>query len=205
MGLSNRLLLTSILSLSANLLSRHLNWLLGAHRRRDTSIDHSVLQTLECRTLLDLRLLKFAKEFVLKSLQLEALLLEVIDFTGHVVSLHLDIISGLSPLILNEFILFGHALRLGLPDLLLTELSLIVVIFTHSVQVVLDLLLLSTNFLDRGHLLIDEVFVSDCELLFLFFLALALGHSLLLFLSLSILLFSPPLENDVVVLSLQVL
>ena len=120
-------------------------------------------------------------------------------------SLHLDIISGLSPLILNEFILLGHPLRLSLSDLLLTELSLIVVIFTHSVQVVLDLLLLSSNFLDSGHLLIDEVFVTDCELLFLFFLALALGHSLLFFLSLSILLFSSPLENDVVVLSLQVL
>ena len=69
----------------------------------------------------------------------------------------------------------------------------------------LDLLLLSTNFFDSGHFLIDIVFVPDADLLFLFLLSSSLGCSLRISLSLFLLFFLSPLENDIVVFSLQVL
>ena len=120
-------------------------------------------------------------------------------------SLIFKVLSGLSTLILDEFILFGHALWLSFPDLLLTELSLIVLIFTHSIKVMLDLLLLSSNFFHSSHLLIHEVFVPDVNLLFLFLLSSTLGRSLCFSLSLFLLFFLSPLEYDIVVFSLQLL
>ena len=69
----------------------------------------------------------------------------------------------------------------------------------------LDLLLLSTNFFHSSHLLIDEVFVPDVHLLFLFLLSSTLGRSLCISLSLFLLFFLSPLEYDIVVFSLQIL
>ena len=120
-------------------------------------------------------------------------------------SMVFNVLSGLSTLILDEIILFGHALWLSFPDLLLTELSLIVLIFTHSIQIMLDLLLLSTNFFHSSHLLIYEVFVPDVDLLFLFLLSSKLGRCFCISLSLFLLFFLSPLEYDIVVFSLQVL
>ena len=120
-------------------------------------------------------------------------------------SMVFNVLSGLSTLILDEIILFGHALWLSFSDLLLTELSLIVLIFTHSIQIMLDLLLLSTNFFHSSHLLIDKVFVPDVHLLFLFLLSSTLGRSLCISLSLFLLFFLSPLEYNIVVFSLQLL
>ena len=120
-------------------------------------------------------------------------------------SMVFNVLSGLSTLILNEFILFGHTLWLSFSNLLLTELSLIVLIFTHSIQIMLDLLLLSTNFFHSSHLLIYEVFVPDVDLLFLFLLSSKLGRSFCFSLSLFLLFFLSPLEYNIVVFSLQLL
>ena len=69
----------------------------------------------------------------------------------------------------------------------------------------LDLLLLSTNFFHSSHLLIDEVFVPDVDLLFFLLLSSTLGRSLCISLSLFLLFFLSPLEYNIVVFSLQLL
>ena len=105
-------------------------------------------------------------------------------------------------LLLNEFVLLGQTLCLLLPDLLLAVLSLIVALFTHSIEVVLHLLFLSANLFDRGHLLIPEIFVSEVKLLLFSFPAPAGRLTISLILRLTSLLFTTALHHLVIVLAL---
>ena len=186
-------------------LRRALNRLFRTHRWRNASIDHSIFETLESCALLHLRLLKFAKQFVFHSFELHALLLELTNLISHLSSLHIHVVSGLGSLLLDEVVLLLQTLRLGFTDLLLAVLGIIVVVFTHSIQVMFNLFLLSSHFLNSCQLLVPEVFVSEMHLLFL--LHLTLLHSLLLsfYTSLALLLFSLFHENAIVILILKIL
>ena len=157
---------------------RSRNRLFCAHGWWDTSIDHGVLEPLECCTFLDLGFLKFAKQLVLHSLELHALLLELRDLVRHFLSLHVYIMPGVCSLLLDEIVLLLKSLRFGFSYLLLAELSVIEVVLAHSIQVMFNLLLLSSHFLDGCQLLVSEVFVSEVDLLFL--LRLSLLHGFLL-------------------------
>lgn len=147
--------------------ARSLNRLLSAHRRRDASIDHRILEALERCTLLDLRLLQFAEQFVLEPLQLHALLLVRSDLIRHLLRFHVNFGPRHSSLLLNEVVLLLETLRLGFADLLLAELSIIEILLAHAVQVVFHLFLLAADLLDRGQLLVSEVFVAEKNLLLL--------------------------------------
>lgn len=85
--------------------------------------------------------------------------------------------ARVGPLLLDEVVLLLQAHRFGLADLLLAELRLIIVLFSHSVQIVLNLVLLPADFLDGCQLLVPKVFVAVEHLLF--FLRLSLGHGFL--------------------------
>lgn len=124
---------------------------------------------MECCTFLDLRFLQFAKKLVLHPLELHALLLKLTDLISHFVSFHINFNSRILTLLLDEIVLLLQTLGLGLADLLLAELSIIVVLFAHSVQVVFNLFLLSPDFFNRCKFLVSEIFVSE-EYLLLFFL-----------------------------------
>ena len=189
--------------------SRHLlgtlHGLLSTHRRRDASVDHGVLKTLERRTLLDLSLLELAKEFIFEAFELHALLLVIGDLFLHVVGLLVDFLPRHGALHLNEVVLLGQAVGFLLANLLLAELGLVEVLFAHAVQVVLHLLFLSAHLLHSGHLLVSEVSVSEVDLLSFFLPAFASNFSVLLLLQLALLLLSLLLQDLIVVLILQIL
>ncbi len=150
-------------------------------------------------------LLQFAEQFVFKSLQVHALLLVVAYFFGHFLRLHVHILSRILTLLLNEIVLFCKTILLLLPNLLLAELCLIVILLAHAVQVMFHLFFLPSHFFNCCHLLISEVSVAEQDLLLLFFLSLASVLSILFFLLLPGLLLAPPNQNFVVVLILQIL
>ena len=152
-----------------------------------------------------LRLLQFTQKLVLKTLELHALLLVFTDLICHLCRHSVDLVSGNISLLLNEFVLLSQTVCLLLPDLLLAVLSLIVALLTHSVEVVLHLLFLSTNLFDRGHLLIPEIFVAEVKLLLFSFPAPAGRFTISLILRLTSLLFTTALHHLVIVLALQVL
>ena len=154
------------------------NRLFCAHGRWNTSIDHSVLEPLECCTFLDLSFLKFAKQLVLHSFELHALLFEITDLMSHFLSLYIYVVPSICSLLLDEIVLLLETLRLSFSYLLLAELSVIEVVLAHSVQVMFNLILLSSHFFDGCQLLVSEVFVSEVDLLFL--LRLPLLHGFLL-------------------------
>ena len=83
--------------------------------------------------------------------------------------------SGLSSFHLNEVVLLLQALRLLFANLLLTELSLVVVFLAHTIQVVFHLFLLPANLLNGCQLLSLEVAITEVNLLSLFLLTLAHG------------------------------
>ena len=120
-------------------------------------------------------------------------------------SFGINIKPGIRPLLLNEIVLLLETLRLCLPDLLLAELGIIVVVLAHSVQIMFDLFLLSTHLFNSGQLLVSEVFVSEVDLLLL--LLLALSHCLLVSFSLclTLLLLSLLHQHSIVVLILKLL
>lgn len=152
--------------------------LVGAHGRRYASVHHGVLEALERRALLHLRLLQLAEELVLHALQVHALLLVVLNLFGQVVGLHVDLGARLRPLLANELVLPGHALLLLLADHLLAVLRVVVGGLAHAVQVVAHLLLLAPHLLHHLQLLVLVIFVSEQQLLLLLVLALALGLTL---------------------------
>ena len=154
------------------------NRLFCAHGWWNTSIDHSVLEPLECCTFLDLGFLKFAKQLVLHSFELHALLLEIGDLISHFIGLYVYVMPSVLALLLDEIVLLCESLRLGFSYLLLAELSVIEIVLTHSVQVVFNLLLLSSHFLNGCQLLVSEVFVSEENLLFLLLFSLLHGFLL---------------------------
>ena len=108
-------------------------------------------------------------------------------------------------LLLNKVVLLGQAIGLLLSDLLLSELSLVVAFFTHTIEIMLHLLLLSAHFLDSCHLLIPEIFVSEVELLLFSFPAPTSSFAIGFIFSLACLLLTTALHNLVVVLVLKVL
>jgi hypothetical protein len=110
---------------------------------------------------LHLRLLKLSEEFVFKSLQLEALLLEAADLMGHLVGSLVDFKTCISSLHLNEVVLLLQSLLRLLPDLLLAVLGVVVAFLPHAVQVVFHGFLLATDFLNCSHFLVSEVSVAD--------------------------------------------
>ena len=140
---------------------RSRNRLFCTHGWRNTSIDHCILEPLECCTFLNLGFLKFAKQLVFHSLELHTLLLEVWYLFGHFMSFLVHFMPGIGSLLLDEFVLLLQTLWLGLPDLLFAELSVIVIIFTHTVQVMFNLFLLSSHLLYCCQLLVSEVFISE--------------------------------------------
>ncbi len=150
-------------------------------------------------------LLQFAQQLVFKSLQIHALLFVVAYLFGHLLRLHVNILSSILALLLNEFILLRQTILLLLANLLLTELSLIVILLAHAIQVVFHLFFLPSHFLNSCHLLISEVSVAEQDLLLLFFLSLASVFSILFFFLLPSLLLAPSKQNFVVVLILQIL
>ena len=109
------------------------------------------------------------------------------------------------PLFLDELILLCQTLRTLLTDLLLAELCLVVVIFTHSIQIVFHHLFLAAHLLNSSHLLITEVSVAVGKLLLFFLASLPSLFSILLFFLQTLLLFSSPLQNLVIILILEVL
>ena len=118
----------------------------------------------------------------------------IIDFNASDVSLFLD-----------EFVLLCKTLSTLLTDLLLAELCLVVVILTHSIQIVFHHLLLAAHLLNSSHLLITEVSVAVGKLLLFFLASLPSLFSILLFFLQTLLLFSSPLQNLVIILVLEVL
>ena len=141
--------------------SRSGNRLLCTHGWRNTSIDHCIFEPLEGCSFLHLGFLKFAKQFVLHSLQFHALLLKCADLISHFCSFDIHFMPGIGSLLLDEIVLLLQTLTLSLPDLLLAELSVIEVILPHAVQVMFNLFFLPSHFLDSRQLLVSEVFVSE--------------------------------------------
>ena len=109
---------------------------------------------------------------------------------GHLLRFHVDIVPRVGPLLLDEIVLLLQADRFGLSDLLLAELSLIIVLLSHTVQIVLNLVFLPADFLDGCQLLVPKVFVAEEHLLFLLLLSLSHGFLLGLEASLALLLFA---------------
>ena len=97
---------------------------------------------------------------------------------SHFLSLYIYVVPSICSLLLDEIVLLLETLRLGFSYLLLAELSVIEVVLAHSVQVMFNLILLSSHFFDGCQLLVSEVFVSEVDLLFL--LRLPLLHGFLL-------------------------
>jgi len=76
-------------------------------------------------------------------------------------------VPSIGSLLFDEVVLLLKTLRLGLSDLLLAELGIIVVVFTHPIQVMFNLFLLFSHLLNSCQLLVSKVFVSEKYLLFL--------------------------------------
>ena len=116
-----------------------------------------------------------------------------------------NVCPGHCALHLDEIILFRQANRLLLANLLLAILSLVVALFTHTIQVVLHLLLLSAHLLNSSHLLLSEVLVTEVYLLLLPLTSLSCSLFLSFLLGPLLFVFLLPFEHSVVILVLQVL
>lgn len=182
-----------------------LNRLLSTHRWWDTSVDHCIFKALEGCTFLDLRFLQFAKKLVLHLFEIHALLFKCTYLISHFGSFYVNFSSCICSLLLDEIVLLLQTLRLSLTDLLLAELSIIVVLFTHSVQIMFHMILLSSDFFNCCKLLVSEIFVSEEYLLL--FLLFSLGHGLSFHFEplLSLLLVPLLLQDSIVILILQFL
>ena len=124
---------------------------------------------------------------------------------SHNMRLDIDFLASLGPFRFNEIILLLQTFILLLADLLLAELSLIEVIFTHAVQIVFNLIFLSTHLVDSSHLLISEVSVAVHDLCSLLFLTLQHSFFIGFRFSLTLLLGTLSHENLIVVLVLEIL
>ena len=117
----------------------------------------------------------------------------------------IDFLAGELSLSLDEVILFLKTLALLFADLLFAELGCVVVLLSHSVEVVLHGLLLLANLVNGRLLLRLEVPVAIHDLLAFFLATLALGLLLGFRFHLALLLFAMAHEDLVVVLVLQIL
>ena len=120
-------------------------------------------------------------------------------------SLHIDFLSSCLTFLLDKFILFGETLGLLLSDLLLSELSMIVIFFTHTIQVMFHCFLLPTDFINSCELLLSEVLVSYKHLLLLFLSTFLLQCLLLLKSSLALSLIALLHQKLVIILLLKLL
>ena len=145
------------------------------------------------------------QKFIFHPLKVHRLLLIVSDLPRHVVRLVFNVRACVGSLLLYKIVLLSQAVDLLLADLLLAELRLVVVLFTHTVHVVFHCLLSPANLLNCLHLLFPKVLVSEEKLLLL--LVLALLHDLAIFLGFrqAHLIFSLLQQHLIVVLVLQVL
>ena len=174
-------------------------------RRWNASVDHRGLEALERSTLLNLSLLKFAKQLVLEALKVHALLLVFGDLFCKMIGVIIYICASEVPLFLDELILLCQTLRTLLTDLLLAELRLVVVVFAHTVQIVFHHFLLAAHLLNCSHLLVTEVSVAVSKFLLLFLASLPSLLSVLFFFLQTLLLLSTPLQHLVIILVLQIL
>lgn len=101
--------------------------------------------------------------------------------------------------------MLGQTLSLLVTDLLLPELCLIVALLPNSIQAVLHVLLLASDFLNSLQFLVSEVLVADMDLLLLALPALLQSLAISFSLLLALLLLALLLQHLVVVALLQVL
>jgi hypothetical protein len=120
-----------------------------------------------------LRLLQFAQEFVFHTLQVHALFLVVGDLFGKLLRVLVDLRASKVSLLLNEVVLLDQAMGALFADLLLAELRLVVVLFSHAIQVVFHHLFLLAHFLDGRQLLVAEAPIAVHDLLLLLLATLA--------------------------------
>ena len=101
----------------------------------------------------------------------------------------LDLHSRSFTFLTNKFILFGQSLSFGLPNLLLAELGLVIVIFALTIQIVLNKIFLLTHLRNSRQLLVSIVCVLIYLLLSFCFFALLERRAFLIQSSLSVFLF----------------
>ena len=115
----------------------------------------------------------------------------------------INVLSGILSLLSDKIVLLCETINLLLSDLLLSVLSLIVGLFSHTVQRVLHLLLLSTDLFDSSELLIDKVLVPDLDLLLSLSFPISLDFLIGFGLGQFCLLVTLSLENSVIILVLK--